>query len=234
MDVFGKAIAAFNASRDDTLEIEVASELAGDELIPVAYFFRDFEEMPDLEQKALTMAKGKVLDVGAGAGSHSLYLQEERGLEVVALEKSTLACDVLEDRGVQEVIEDDFYQFNQETFDTILLLMNGIGMAGTLENLPKFLVKCRELLKKGGSVLIESSDIIYMFEDQDGSYVIDLNGAYYGNMNYTVSFEEDQENFNWLYVAYDLLADTASECGFKIRKVQDGESMNYLAELKLV
>lgn len=234
MDVFGRAIQAFNQTRDETLEIEVASELAGDELIPVAYFFRDFEEMPPLEQKALTLAKGRVLDVGAGAGSHSLYLQEEKGLEVVALEKSSLACDVLEDRGVREIIQDNFYQYNQEKFDTILLLMNGIGIAGTLDNLPNFLVKCRELLQKGGSILIESSDIIYMFEDQDGSYLIDLNGGYYGNMNYTVSFEEHQENFNWLYLAYDLLADTALECGFKIRKVQDGESMNYLAELQLV
>lgn len=232
-DVFGKAIKAFYESEDDTLEIEVFSDLAGDETIPVSYFFREGDEMPDVEQKALSLAKGRVLDVGAGAGTHSLHLIEN-GLEVVALEKSTLCCDIMEERGLESIIEDDFYNHQGEKYDTILLLMNGVGIAGTNDKLPQFLNHCKSLLAKGGSIFIESSDIIYMFEDEEGAYNIDLNAGYYGNMNYTVEFDNDQENFDWLYAAYDILADVASICGLQIRKVMDGEHFNYLAELKVV
>lgn len=232
-DVFGKAIKAFYEDEDDSLEIEVFSDLAGDETIPVPYFFREGEEMPDVEQKALSLAKGRVLDVGAGAGTHTLHLLEN-GFEVTALEKSTLCCDVMEDRGIENIIEDDFYNHRGEKYDTILLLMNGVGIAGTNDKLPQFLNHCKSLLAKGGSIFIESSDIIYMFEDEDGSYLIDLNAGYYGNMNYTVEFENEQENFDWLYAGYDILADVASICGLKIRKVMDGEHYNYLAELKVV
>ena len=232
-DVFGQAIKAFYESEDESLEIEVFSDLAGDEHIPVSYFFREGEDLPDVEQKALSLSKGKILDIGAGAGTHTLHLLEQ-GKEVVALEKSQLCCDVMEERGVNEIIQDDFYAYTGEKYDTILLLMNGIGIAGTNDKLPAFLNHCKSLLNKNGRILIESSDIIYMFEDEDGSYLIDLNAGYYGNMNYTIQFDSDQENFDWLYAAYDILADVAEICGMKAKKVMDGEHYNYLAELTII
>lgn len=231
MDVFGEAIKAYYLSEDDTIEIGVSSELAGDEYIPVNYLFREFEEMPELEQKAFDLIKGRVLDIGACAGAHSLVLQE-RGVDVVALEKSNLACDVLEERGVEQVIEQDFFTYQQEKFDTLLLLMNGIGIAGRLEKVDDFLLHCKALLNKDGSILLESADIIYMYEAEDGGVDIDLNADYYGNMNYTISFEESEENFDWLYLPFDLLQDACSRCGLKARKVIDGEQLNYLAEIK--
>jgi cyclopropane fatty-acyl-phospholipid synthase-like methyltransferase len=229
-DVFGAALKAFSRTNDTTLEIEVFSELAGDEQIPVSYLFRTLDEMPLLEQKALDLCNGRVLDVGACAGVHSLVLQD-RGVDVTALEKSSLACDVLEERGVEQVLEQDFYQFSGQAFDTVLLLMNGVGLAGRLEKLDLFLMHCKSLLAKNGKILLESADIIYMYEDEDGSYLIDINGDYYGNMNYTISFEETSQNFDWLYVSFDLLQDACKRCGLKIKKVVDGEHYDYLAEI---
>ena len=233
MDVFGQAIKQYYLTDDDTIEIGVSSELAGDEYIQVNYLLRELEEMPIIEQKALDLVKGRVLDVGACAGAHSMILQE-RGVDVVALEKSNLACDVLEDRGIENVIELDFFEYHNEKFDTILLLMNGIGIAGRLERLDAFLLHCKSLLNKDGSILLESADIIYMFEEEDGGCVIDINGDYYGNMNYTISFEEAQENFDWLYVAFDLVEDACKRCGLKARKVMDGDHYDYLAEIRIM
>lgn len=231
-DVFGLAVKHYHLKEDDTIEIEVFSELAGDEQIPVSYLFRELEEMPVLEQKAIELCSGKILDIGACAGSHSLILQE-KGLNVTALEKSTLACDVLEERGVENIVELDFFEFKDQQFDTLLLLMNGIGLAGRLENLHNFLFHCKSLLTKDGKILLESSDIIYMFEDEDGAYNIDLNGDYYGNMNYTIAYEEAQNNFDWLYVSFDLLQDACNQCGLVAKKVMDGEHYDYLAEIRV-
>lgn len=234
MDVFGQAVKEYYSSNNDSLIISVSSELAGEEEIPVSYLFRDIDDMPDVEQKALELARGHVLDIGACAGAHAMYLQEDRGLKVTALEVSQLACDVMEERGVKDIIETDFYTHQGETYDTLLLLMNGIGIAERKEKVPDFLSHCKSLLAPGGKIYLESSDIIYMFEEEDGSVVIDLNGDYYGHMNYTISFDEvHQKNFDWLYLSYDLLQDYALMCGFKIRKVMDGEHYNYLAELSL-
>lgn len=231
-DVFGLAVKQYYLTEDNSLEIEVFSDLAGDEQIPVNYLFRELEEMPTLEQKALDFCIGRVLDIGASTGAHSLVLQE-RGIEVVALEKSSLSCDVLEERGVENVIEMDFFEYKNEKFDTLLLLMNGVGLAGKLENLEKFLLHCKSLLQTDGKILLESSDIIYMFEEEDGSCVIDLNGEYYGNMNYTIEFENAQTNFDWLYVSFDLLQDACANCGLIAKKIMDGEHYDYLAEIKI-
>jgi sRNA-binding regulator protein Hfq len=225
-DVFGKACNEFYLSEDDSLEIEVFSDLAGDEQIPVSYLFREYEEMPDLEKKALELAKGKILDIGACVGVHSLVLQE-KGQDVTALEKSTICCNLMEERGVLKIIEQDFYQYQSDKYDTILLLMNGVGLAGKLENIDKFLLHCRSLLKEKGKILMDSSDIIYMFEDEDGSYVIDLNDEYYGNMNYTIAFEQEKQNFDWLY------KDACQRCGMTAKKILDGEHYDYLAEIRV-
>ena len=229
-DVFGEAIRSYHLLGDDSIEIEVFSDLAGDEVIPVEYFFRQYQDMPQLEQKALQLSSGRILDVGAGSGAHSLYLQEQ-GFEVTALEKSNGCCDVMEECGVQDILEVDFFELRGNKYDTILLLMNGLGIAGHLERLDEFLMHCKSLLTKDGQILLESVDILYMYQDEEGGFNIDLNAGYYGNMNYTIQFGESQENFDWLYVSFDLLFDAAKKVGLKATKIMDGGSHNYLASL---
>src|ERR1035437_6027899 len=119
-----------------------------DDELPVPYLFRTFEEMPELEQKALTMAKGKILDVGAGAGCHSRALQK-MGKTVSAIDISPGAVEVMQKSGVLSARHSDFFALEDEQYDTILFLMNGAGVAGTVDNLPVFFEKLKTVLEIG-------------------------------------------------------------------------------------
>ena len=98
-DLFGKAILDYQTNNSPEDLITETSISEADEM-RVAYLFRDFKDMPKLEQKALQLAKGKVLDVGCGAGSHALYLQE-KGFDVTAIDISENAIKACELRGLK-------------------------------------------------------------------------------------------------------------------------------------
>ncbi|MGQ8337971.1 methyltransferase domain-containing protein [Sunxiuqinia sp. A32] len=202
-----------------------------DEVYP-SYFYRKLIDMPALEQKALSLCKGKVLDVGACVGCHSTVLQSQR-IDVVALELSELCCEVLKDRGIKQVVKSDIFDYEGETFDTILLLMNGTGIAGTLAGLDKFLGKLKKLLNPNGQILIDSSDLVYLYLDDDGSALIDLNAnRYYGELIYQTEFQNFKgKPFPWLYVSKDILAIKANENGLIVDQVFEGEHFDYLARL---
>ena len=166
-DLFGKAILDYQTNNSPEDLITETSISEADEM-SVAYLFRSYAEMPKLEQKALQLANGKVLDVGCGAGSHALYLQE-KGFDVSAIDISANAIKACELRGLKKAKVQDIMQLEGYKFDTILLLMNGAGMCGKLKNIPNFLQKLKALLTDEGQILVDSSDIIYMFdEDEDG------------------------------------------------------------------
>ena len=169
-DLFGKAILDFQTNNSPEDLITETSISEADEM-SVAYLFRSYNEMPKLEQRALQLAKGKVLDVGCGAGSHSLTLQNDRNLEVTSIDISHNAIQACQLRGLKNTKVQDVMTLENEKFDTILLLMNGTGIFGTLKETPKFLQKLKSLLNPNGQILIDSSDIIYMFdEDEDGGH----------------------------------------------------------------
>ncbi len=230
-DPIGEALQAYNSGKKKAV-IKVISSITEDDIIPVSYLFRSYNEMPELEQIALQECRGKVLDIGAGAGSHALWLQEN-GLKVTALEISEKAVSVMHDRGITNPVAVDFWHFEpEEKVETILLLMNGIGLAGKLERLPEFFQKLKAWLAPGGQVLLESSDILYMYEEEDGSVSLDLNAGYYGEIEYQMEFEGRKgEPFPWLFIDYMLLTDYAEEAGFKIACLFEGENGEYLAQL---
>ena len=231
-DLFGTAILDFqtnNFPQDLITETTISEE---DEM-SVAYLFRDFSGMPILEQKALLLAKGKVLDVGCGAGSHSLYLQNEKKLAVTAIDISEKAVEACKLRGVSNVKVEDLLHFEtDEKFDTIILLMNGTGIFGKLENVPNYLQKLKSLLAENGQILIDSSDIIYMFdEDEDGGKWIS-GDAYYGELEFTISYKGQKEApFPWLYLDYNTLQNAAVANGFFCEMVLEGDHFDYLAKL---
>ncbi|GAF03744.1 class I SAM-dependent methyltransferase [Saccharicrinis fermentans] len=215
-------------------EITVESNIAEDDVLPVEYLFRSFNEMPDLEKKALTLSQGKILDVGAGAGSHALYLQQSNK-EVFANEISHTACSVMHQRGVKNIIEQDFFELPEtEKYDTILMLMNGIGIAQETAKLKTFFTKIKALLAPNGSLLIDSSDIRYLFEDDDGSILINLNGSYYGEITYKMHYKDIKgKSFKWLFIDDELLKFYAEKNGFKMEKIADGLHYDYLARLTI-
>ncbi len=216
------------------LEIEVQSNIVEDDVIPVDYLFRDFNEMPALEQKALLYCKGRILDVGGGVGSHSLLLQQ-KGLDVTLLDNSQGCCEVARVRGVKQVVNDDFYAYQSEqTFDTLLMMMNGIGLAAAIDHLPVFFSKAKELLSPGGSIILDSSDLRYLYLDED-SYCDAPEESYYGEVMYTMAFKKHQTKpFEWLFIDSALLAEKAKENGFVLKKIEDGPHYDYLAKLTLV
>ncbi|MFD2516664.1 class I SAM-dependent methyltransferase [Salinimicrobium flavum] len=231
-DIFGKAIKAFYETGAEE-EIKVLSPDFDEDVIPVAYLFRNYQEMPVLEQTALSLCQGDTLDVGCGAGSHSLYLEQEKGLPVTAIDISAGAIEVCRQRGLKNAQNIAFEDLSEQKFDTILMLMNGTGIIGKMRNLDAFFLKLKSLLKEAGQVLIDSSDLIYLFDpDEDGGIWIDTAQGYYGELMYSLNYKgETSNNFDWLYLDFDSLSLAAAKNGFLCELVKEGEHYDYLAKL---
>lgn len=232
-DLFGKAILDYqtnNSPEDLITETSISEE---DEM-SVAYLFRSYAEMPKLEQKALQLVKGRTLDVGCGAGSHSIYLQNERNIDVTSIDISENAVKACTLRGLKHVKVQDILKLENEKFDTILLLMNGTGIFGTLKDTTKYLQKLKSLLNPNGQILIDSSDIIYMFDDdEDGGKWIPSNG-YYGELTFKITYKKQtEEEFPWLYLDYNTLQNAAFANGLRCEMILEGKHYDYLAKLSL-
>ena len=214
-------------------KLRVLSSMFYEDEIPVPTLFRTFAEMPIQEQKAIELCRGKVLDVGAGSGCHSIVIKE-RGLEPIAIDISELSVEVMKDRGIDARNINFFDETFAEKFDTILFAMNGIGIVGKTERLPDFFRSIKRLLAPGGQVLLDSSDIKYIFMDEDGSMDIDLAAGYYGEIDYKMRYKNiTGEPFDWLYIDFDTLSMYAEEHGFCCEKCIDGEHYDYLARITL-
>ena len=203
--------------------------------IPVKQLFRNFTEMPALEQEALRMSEGRILDVGAGSGCHSLALQE-MGKTVKAIDISPLSVEVMLKRGVKDACLENF--FNEQfsgSFDTILMLMNGSGIVEKIANLPIFFHTLKRLLAPGGCVWMDSSDLRYLFEDEDGNLDIDIDDDYYGEVDFRMQYKNIRgDRFDWLYLDFQTLSLHAANNGFKAEKIREGEHFDYLAKISRI
>lgn len=209
----------------------VHSSMFEDDEIPVDTLFRSFDEMPVLEKIALKAASGRILDVGAGSGCHSLALAH-MGKETVAIDISPLSVEVMKERGVDARVVNLYDEGFREKFDTVLMLMNGTGIIGNFDNMPAFFARMKQLLNPGGSIILDSSDLRYLFEEEDGSLMIDLADDYYGLLDYQMEYDGVLgEPFDWLYVDFNTLAYYAEENGFNIELMAEGEHYDYLARL---
>lgn len=233
-DPMGQAIADFHKNgRADLLRV-FSFQFEEDE-IPVKQLFRTEAQMPAIEQKALQMAEGRILDVGAGSGCHSLALQQA-GKEVLAIDISPLSVETMESRGVRQVRQVNLFDESFcETFDTVLMLMNGSGIVGRLENLPAFFRRMKQLLRPNGCILMDSSDLRYLFEEEDGSFSIDLAAGYYGEVDFQMQYKQVKgDPFDWLYIDFQTLSYYAAESGFRAELVMEGKHYDYLARLSVV
>lgn len=228
-DILGKALLDYQSGKYSE-DLITATNISGDDELPLPYLFRNYSEMPKPEQKALQLAKGKVLDVGCGAGNHALWLQD-KGYNVKAIDNSIGAIMVSKKRGV---LNSELKPLLEETeqFDTVLLLMNGTGIFQELIQVSKYLKHLKSLLKPNGQILIDSSDISYMYEDDDGGSWIDLNSNYPGELDYYLSYKgENEVPMKWLYLDFETLKLACSTVGLQCEKVIDGEHFDYLARL---
>ncbi len=229
-DPMGRAISDYY-HYGKAAKLRVLSSMFYEDEIPVRTLFRSYDEMPVQEQKAIELCHGRVLDAGAGSGCHSLVLKE-RGHEVVAIDISELSVEVMKERGIDARNINFFDETFNEKFDTILLAMNGIGIVGKTERLEEFFRCAKRLLAPGGEILLDSSDIKYIFSDDDGIMDIDLAANYYGEVDFQMRYKNIKgETFDWLYIDFDTLSLYAEENGFKCEKCIDGKHYDYLARL---
>lgn len=227
VDTIGEAILHHYREK---LPVFIALRIDGEEEeepMSAAYFFRQESEVNDAERKALELCKGRVLDVGAGAGCHSLILQQ-RGFNVVSIERSAAACSVLNARGLKEVVQSDVMEFTKGPFDTVLLLMNGFGIGGTEEGVLSLLTHLKTLLAPGGKIIGDSTDIRY-FKQETAS--LDLSGGHFSEVQFEVSWNGRTESFPWIYPDEILLETLAEEAGLQYRTIMYTDEYHFLCEL---
>jgi SAM-dependent methyltransferase len=226
-DILGQAIHD-HYHQQTTHKLWINNQYGPKEEMPVEAYFRDEDDMPDMEWLALNECRGEVLDIGAGAGSHALALQE-RGFDVSALEISPLAAEVMQARGVKKVIVADIFKYDEHKYDTLLLLMNGIGIAESLPAVNTFLERAKLLLNEGGQLLFDSSDIAYLYDGK-----LPDSGKYYGELNYQYEYKgQKTEWFPWLYVDEKTLEAIVIEAGWDMEVLLEDEFQQYLVRLTL-
>ena len=230
-DIFGKALKTYFLDPEHQ-NITTWTNLTDEDDVPLSYFFRDFEKMPSIEKKALELARGKILDVGCGTGSHSLYLQNLCNHNVTALDISEGAIYVAEKRGVKKTKHISIWDFEETGFDTILLLMNGMGIGKTIAELPKLLKHLKKLIAAEGKILVDSSDLIYLFEKEDIALWKE-DKTYYGEVDFGIRFQGKSEEFPWLYIDPKTLEEVSKSCGFQFKIIGQGENFDFLAQLSI-
>jgi SAM-dependent methyltransferase len=227
MDVFGEALKdQFTKPPSETLWVHNSYDEP--EEMPVDIYFRDESEMPDLELKALELCRGKVLDVGAGVGSHALVLQN-RGFDVTGMDISASAVDIMTQRGLKKAVEGNILKYKEDTFDTLLFMMNGIGLTGTIKGLTAFLKDVKSLLNPDGQLIFDSSDLSYLYQE----VAFPLSG-YYGEVSFRYEYKSVKGSwFKWIYVDQQTLKSLAEKQGWKVEIVFEDDQDQYLARLSL-
>lgn len=224
-DVQGKALLDYFLGKEE-VPLVLHTSYGEPEEMPTEVFFREEEDFSKLERFALRHCKGKVLDIGAGAGSFSLELQE-KGLSVTALEISPYCCRIMQQRGVKEVEEADFWQYDKGKYDTLLLMMNGIGLAGEVAVLSGFLLRMKSLLAPGGQIICDSSDISYLYAGSKKPA-----DRYFGEIRYCYEYEGEKGDwFGWLYADPALLSEMCKAVGMNMTILYKNRKDQFLARI---
>ena len=213
------------------IEVSITVEAENFEMTTMtgATMFREYSEMEQLEQHALELCKGKTLDVGAGSGCHSLFLQQQ-GKEVHALDISPGCVQVLSERKIQHVMHQNLFSLKTCQYNTVLMLMNGIGICGTIDGLHLFFQFIPTLLAEGGQILVDSTDPFVL----DGIPEEDYHPSemYPGETDFIMKYKKiSSEQFSWLYVDFETLRSIAELHGFQCERIITGSDGEYLAKI---
>lgn len=221
---YAAAIKDFHQSGESDL-LKLNTSYGTPEEMPVWYFFRAYEEMTELEQIALAACEGNILDVGAGTGCHTSILQA-MGKDVWAIDNCSQAVEIMKANGVANAQKADFFQFDRGVFDTLLFLMNGLGVMGKIAALETFLKRADTLLKTGGQIIVDSSDIQYLYPNQKPK------DHYYGEVKFQYEYKNQKgEWFDWVYVDMDTLTEKAYDLGWITYILHKDANDQYLARL---
>jgi len=229
----GAALLAYHTGRNDAV-LRIDSDVFDSENVAVRLYYRpDEDPLPDLDRRALDRCTGRVLDAGAGAGRHALDLQC-RGLEVTALDVSADAVRVMQDRGISDVRQGDIYTSDLGTYDTILLLMNGIGLAGGPEGLNRLLGRFRQLLRSGGRVIFDAAGLDAAVHKDEFEEMTDMaiGRPQLGEVFFRLTFDDLEGSwYPWLFPTSTQLAEAARTAGFEFTIIGRGARGAFLVEL---
>lgn len=220
---------------DAAAEIVVSSDLWEDEPVPVAAFYRPSKtRLPALEHSALEHCRGRVLDLGAGAGRHAIEL-ERVGHEVVAVDPLPQAVRIMRDRGVRDARCGSIDAVQGEAFDTVLMLMHGIGIAGTVRGLGALLQALDELLATDGRIVFDSADLEAVLRRESPRLLADLTDPhrYIGEVSFGLRYRDCAgPMYPWLFIDPEQLGILAGAAGFDTTIVARGDRGAYLAVLE--
>jgi SAM-dependent methyltransferase len=197
-------------------------------------YFRTYPNFSELEKIAIDRCKGKILDIGSGTGPHTLELQK-RGFDVLAIDISKKACEIMKKRGVKRTECKTPYEINEKNFDTIIILGCSIGFVADLKGLKRFLKYAKTLLSKEGFILMDSRDIRITDNSKHIEYQQNntRKGKYRGEIRLQIEFNGVKgELFQILHIDPDTLKDLAKDLGWKCEILSENESGLYLAKLK--
>lgn len=199
----------------------------------VSQCFRKPEEFSELEKKALKSCFGKVLDIGAGVGPHSLELQKRR-LEIYSIDISKEACEIMENRGLKNVFCSDVYSLQEDNFDTILLMGRAIGFVGDLAGMVKFLRHCETILSSNGLILLNSLDVRVTEKPDHLAYQERSKklGRYFGVVGLQFEYNGQYgQPFKLLHIDPDMLKNITEDLKWKFKILHQEESGDYLARI---
>ena len=226
-DIFGKALLDFQHKTFDP-PLLLHNEYGSPESISMERFFNDQDEFSALENFALEQASGRIVDIGAATGRHALYLQNLRH-DITAMDISVSCGVLMKEIGLRKIIVEDIFNFNGQEFDTILMLMNGIGLAGNIEGLERLLTHFKNILNPAGQLLVDSSDISYLYKD------IPLpTNKYFGELAFQYEYKNMiSDPINWLYIDQEKLMSISNSTGWSCQVIFEDETDAYLARLQI-
>ena len=190
--------------------------------------FRTFGAMNRIERKALSLCHGKILDIGAGSGCHTLYLQDKKK-QVHALDLSCGSIEVMKKRKVAHPIHDNLFSLTDKRYDTLLMLMNGIGIVGSLDGLNLFFQFIKTILETNGQVLVDSTDLASLYDPETLALA---DQEYYGHTRFTMTYKNiTSDPFDWLYIDFNTLIFHAGLHDFECEKILEDKTGKYLARI---
>ncbi|BDS05767.1 hypothetical protein NT6N_08070 [Oceaniferula spumae] len=231
MNPFSRALTDYHSGCHDTVFV-IRRDDGYEQTVPVAPFF-DSENFPPLESRALDECRGRVLDVGSAAGRHSLELLR-RGMKVTSLDILPEMEAIMKDRGLSDVVIADIFTFSGERYDTLLMLMNGIGMTATFDGLLQFLRHAHNLIAPGGQIVCDSIDVGVTKNPQHVVYRERnlASGRLPGQQVFTIEYDgEPPIQFDWLHIDFQTLSKACDETGWKADLLSSEEGGHYLCRL---
>ncbi len=222
LDPFGQALFAYWRGNESAVLIH-EFKTGKKKSLPVSVFFRSHGEFLPTDN-AFENCRGHILVVGAGTGVHALEL-EKRGHAVTAIDICFQAVQIMKERGIKDVRQQDFMQFDGERFDTLFMLGHNIGMCETLKGIKGLLCKCERLLRPGGQLLVNSVK-------EPGSVDFPSHKGYPGELEFRLSHEGNVGPWmRWLHLDFETLTSHALESGWSTEKLIETEEGGFLARL---